>query len=117
QLVERCAAVGIKRAVVAVLDPEQPMLPVDELRREAWQRHGVHLSILEGADGVISSALTWSADALDDALASMPRLVAQRLEELAVRSRGMPEWAALFANGTGCLDYRPLRRFLRRSPP
>ncbi len=100
QLVERCAAVGIKRAMVATLHPEQPALPVDDLRREAWQRHGVHLSIFERADDVISNALTWTAVPLDEALTSLPQLIAQRLEELEVSREGMGEWAALFANGT-----------------
>jgi len=69
------------------------------LRREAWQWHGVHLSVLERAHGVISNALTWTAVPLDEALASLPQLIAQRLEELEVSREGMEEWAALFANG------------------
>ena len=68
QFVERCAAMGVHRAIVTALDPNQPLLEVDDLRELAWQRHGVHLSILVGVEDLLYGALTWTAKALPDAL-------------------------------------------------
>jgi hypothetical protein len=98
QFVARCNDANISRAILAALHPDQPTLPVDELRRVAWHRYQVHLSVLEDAAEAIRAALTWTARPLDDALTTLPRLVAVRLQELEVSQSGLTDWAALFQN-------------------
>lgn len=96
QFAERCAKMGVRRALAATLDPDQPPLYVDEIRQEAWRRHGVHLSILENASDLMHAALTWTTRSLTDALADLPRFMVSRLREVEVSDKGLAEWAALF---------------------
>lgn len=96
QFTERCAQMGVHRAIAATLSPDQEPLEIDDLRQEAWQRHVVHLSILEGAGQMLHGALTWSAKALEDALTAFPQLMATRLAELEVSAEGQDAWAAFF---------------------
>jgi hypothetical protein len=96
QFVERCAQMGVHRAMAATLDPDQPILDVDDLREVAWQRHGVHLSVLIGAADLLFDALTWTAKPLRDALGELPTLMASRLEELETSAEGLTAWAGLF---------------------
>jgi len=96
QFAARCAQMKVHRAIAAVLSPEQVPLHVDELREEAWRRHGVHLSILEDASDLVHAALTWTSRPLSEALAKLPQLMASRLEELEVSAEGLAAWAALF---------------------
>ncbi len=96
QFAERCAQMGVHRAIAATLDPDQTPLYLDELRQEAWQRHGVHLSILEDASDLVHAALTWTSRPLSEALAELPQLMTSRLEEVEVSAEGLAAWAALF---------------------
>jgi hypothetical protein len=96
QFAERCAQMNVHRAIAATLDPGQGPLYVDELRQEAWRRHGVHLSILEDASDLVHAALTWTSKPLSEALAELPQLMATRLEEVEVSDEGLAAWAALF---------------------
>lgn len=96
QFAERCAQKGVHRAIAATLDPDQTPLYVDELRQEAWRRHGVHLSILEDASDLVHAALTWTSKPLSEALAELPQLMASRLEEVEASAEGLAAWAALF---------------------
>jgi SacI restriction endonuclease len=96
QFIERCAQKGIRRAVVVTLDPSQHPLPIDQLRLVAWQRYGVHLSVLEDASRLLQGALTWTSSPLEEALAVLPGLIAARLQELEVGADGVRTWAALF---------------------
>jgi hypothetical protein len=96
QFAERCAQMGVHRAIAATLDPNQAPLYVDELRQEAWRRHGVHLSILESAADLVHAALTWTPKPLSEALTKLPQLVATRLEEVEASAEGLAAWAALF---------------------
>ena len=96
QFAERCGQMGVHRAIAATLDPDQSPLYVDELRQEAWRRHGVHLSILEDASDLVHAALTWTSKQLSEALADLPQLMATRLEEVEVSPEGLDAWAALF---------------------
>jgi hypothetical protein len=100
QFAGRCAAMGVHRALAALLAPDQELLEVDELRAEAWQRHGVHLSVLEGADGLLLTALTWTLRELPDALKTFPQHMAARLAELEVSKEGQRQWEALFKEGS-----------------
>lgn len=95
QFAERCAQMGVRRAAAATLFPDQPPLYVDELRKDSWLRHGVHLFVLEDTGEVLSGALTWTIKPLEQALAVFPQLMASRLEELEVSPGGLAEWAAL----------------------
>jgi hypothetical protein len=99
QFVARARDAGIRRAVVAALDPWQSTLPVDELRADAWYEAGVHLSIFEDIASVLSAALTWTPLDLSEALSTFPALIAERLEELEVSPEGQLEWAQYFATG------------------
>lgn len=99
QFAERCAQMGVQRAMAAILDPDQPLLEVDELREMAWQRHGVHLSVLIGAAELLYGALTWTTKPLADALRELPQLMATRLDEMEVSAEGQAAWAALFKAG------------------
>jgi hypothetical protein len=96
QFAERCSQMAVHRAIVAALDPDQDPLYLDELRQEAWRRHGVQLSILEGASDLVYAALTWTIKPLSEALAELPQLMASRLEEVEVSGEGLSAWAALF---------------------
>jgi len=96
QFVERCAQMGVHRAIAATLDPDQPLIEVDDLRETAWQRRGVHLSILVGCAELLYDVLTWTAKPLDEALAELPQLMAARLEELEASAEGQAAWASLF---------------------
>lgn len=96
QFTERCAQMGVHRAIAATLAPDQAPLDIDELRQDAWQRHNVHLSILEDPGQVLYGALTWSAKDLEAALTTFPQLMATRLAELEVSAEGQAAWAALF---------------------
>jgi len=96
QFVERCAQMGVQRAMAALLDPDQPLIEVEELLETAWQRHGVHLSILMGAGAVLYETLTWTVKPLATALSELPLLMAARLEELEATAEGRAAWAALF---------------------
>jgi hypothetical protein len=96
QFVERCAQMGVHRAIAAMLDPDQPLLEVDYLREIAWQRHAVHLSILVGGAELLHDVLTWTGKPLPSALAEVPQLMATRLEELEASAEGQASWAALF---------------------
>jgi hypothetical protein len=95
QLTERCQAMGVHRAMAALLAPETPFHD-DEVRQEAWRRHNVHLSLLEGSGAVLCSALTWTHRPLAEALTVFPQLMAARLQELEVRPESLEAWAALF---------------------
>jgi SacI-like restriction endonuclease len=97
QFVDRSRKSGIARAVVALLDPSQPALRIEELRIDSWQRSGVHLSVLTGAADVLRAALTWTALPLEEALALFPKLMADRLRELEVSSDGQVEWISRFS--------------------
>jgi hypothetical protein len=99
QFVARCAQMGVRRAMAATLDPSQQPLYVDELRQESWQRHGVHLSVLEDVSDVLRGALMWTSKPLEEALGAFPQLMASRLEELEVSPGSLGEWAALFKKG------------------
>lgn len=96
QFAERCMQMGVHRAVAAILDPNQLPVEIDELREEAWRRHGVHLSILVGATDLLHVALTWTSKPLQEALADLPQRIASRLEELEVSAEGQAAWVALF---------------------
>lgn len=96
QFAERCAEMGVYRAIAAILDPGQTPLDADDLRQDAWRRHGVHLSILEGAGDLVHAALTWTSRPLSEALVELPQLMASRLEEIEVSAEGLAAWAALF---------------------
>lgn len=96
QFVERCAQMGVQRAMAALLDPEQPLLEMEEVGEVAWQRHGVHLSVLMGAAELLYDALTWTAKPLAVALTELPQLMATRLDEMEASAEGQAEWAALF---------------------
>jgi hypothetical protein len=96
QFAGRCREMGVYRAIAAALDPDQEPLYVDELRKDAWRRFGVHLSVLEDASAVIYSALTWTGRPLAEARADLPQLMASRLEEIEVSAEGLAAWAALF---------------------
>lgn len=99
QFAERCREMGVHRAIAATLDPDQEPLYVDELRKDAWRRFDVHLSVLEDASAVIHSALTWTGRPLAEALEELPQLMASRLEEVEVSAEGLEAWAALFKQG------------------
>jgi hypothetical protein len=96
QFVERCAQMGVQRSVAVLLDPDQPLLHVDELSDMAWQRHGVHLSVLMGAIELLYDALTWTAKSLAAALTELPQLMATRLQAVEASAEGQAAWAALF---------------------
>jgi hypothetical protein len=96
QFVERCAEMGVHRAIAATLDPDQPLVEVDELREDAWQRYNVHLSVLVGCAELLYDVFTWTVKRLDDALAELPQLMAARLDELEASSEGQAAWARLF---------------------
>jgi hypothetical protein len=96
QFAERCKLMNVHRAIAATLDPDQPPLYVDELRQQAWRRHGVHLSILEDATDLVYAAFTWTSRPLSMALAELPQLMATRLREVEVSAEGLAAWAALF---------------------
>jgi len=96
QFAERCAQMGVYRGIAALLDPSQTPLDSDEVRQDAWRRHRVHLSILEGATDLLHAALTWTTRSLDVALDELPQLMAERLQELEVSAEGIAAWAALF---------------------
>jgi hypothetical protein len=96
QFAERCAHMNVYRAIAATLSREQTPLHVDELREEAWRRHGVHLSILEDASDLVHAVLMWTPRPLSKALAELPQLIATRLEEVEVSTEGLTEWAGLF---------------------
>jgi hypothetical protein len=96
QFVERCAQMGVQRAMVALLDPDQDVLDVEEMREAAWQRHGVHLSVLVGATELLHDVLTWTAKPLAGALSELPQMMATRLDEMEVSAEGQAAWAALF---------------------
>jgi hypothetical protein len=96
QFAARCAEMGVHRAIAAMLHPEQPLLEIDELREEAWRRHAVHLSVLEGAAATLVSSLTWTRQPLWAALGAFPQLMASRLQELEASADGQAQWASLF---------------------
>jgi hypothetical protein len=96
QFVERCTNIGVQRAMAALLDPDQPLLEVEELCDVAWQRHGLHLSVFMGADELLGNVLTWTPKPLANALTELPQLMATRLDELEASAEGQAAWAALF---------------------
>ena len=96
QFAERCAQMGVQRAMAALLDLDQPLLHADALTEVAWQRHGVHLSVLMGAAEFLCDVLTWTAKPLAAALSEFPQFMAARLDELEASAAGQAAWAALF---------------------
>jgi hypothetical protein len=55
---------------------------------------------LEGADGLLLTALTWTLRELPDALKTFPQHMAARLAELEVSKEGQRQWEALFKEGS-----------------
>jgi len=96
QFADRCRKKGCRRALMVMLDPTQPELPEDALHREAWDRHGVHLTFVGGVRQIMSSALSWTLMPFEEALSKFPRLMLERLQELEVSQEGVLAWAALF---------------------
>ncbi len=94
--VARAREYGIDRAAVATLDPSQPVLPIDDLRSDAWRRQDVLLSVLEDIPAVLHAALTWTGQPLDKALSAFPKMMAERLKELEVSPEGQLEWITQF---------------------
>ncbi len=100
QFTERCGEMGVYRALAAALHPDQEPLHVHALCEEAWRRHRVHLSVLEGGGNVLYSALTWTSRSLEEALDSFPRRMTKRLKDLEVSAKGQTRWAALFTRSS-----------------
>jgi hypothetical protein len=96
QFVERCAKMGVQRAMAALLDPNQPLVEAEEVCDVAWQRHGVHLSVFMGAAELLANALSWTPKPLASALTELPQLMAKRLDELETSAEGQAAWAAMF---------------------
>jgi hypothetical protein len=96
QFVKRCQKRDIRRALIVALDPAQPPLPLDELRRIAWQEHGVHLTVMRNIRELLELALTMSDRSLQESLSSFPRLALNRLIEIGVSAAGVGAWAARF---------------------
>jgi hypothetical protein len=97
QFAERLQAAGIRRGVVAALAPEQPRIDSAGLRRVAWERHEVLMTILVGPAAVLLGALAWGTCPLEECLAEFPAKMLERLEEQEVSDAGQGGWAALFA--------------------
>jgi hypothetical protein len=82
--------------MMVMLDPSQPPLLESELHRRAWERHGVHLSLMHGVRDMMTTALNLSPMPLEEALSKFPRAMLVRLQELEASEDGITAWAAHF---------------------
>lgn len=96
QFAQRCLSMEVHRGMAALLHSDQQPVDIDELREEAWRRHGVHLLVLVGTTDLLHEAFTWTHMSLQQALERLPQLMALRLEELEASAEGQAAWAALF---------------------
>jgi hypothetical protein len=110
QFAGRLQAAGIRRGVVAALAPEQPRIDVAGLRRVAWERHEVLMTILAGPAAVLLGALAWSTRSLAECLAEFPAKMLERLEEQEVSDAGQRGWAALVAATVAAEDATSARQ-------
>ena len=90
----------IGRGMVVALSPTQPSLPATELIERGWDKHQIHLVIIDTARELVSATLIWSAATLQNALAQLPSLVLARLVELEASSDAMKEWNSIFEDVT-----------------
>lgn len=96
QFVERCAVMGVQRAIVAALSQASAPLNEDELQEDAWRQYGVHLSILGDVGALVRAALTWTAKTLEEARAELPQRMVARLRDVEASPEALEAWAALF---------------------
>lgn len=100
QFTERCAEMGVHRAIAATLDQLKVPLDEDRLQEDAWRQYGVHLSLLQGASPLVRAALTWTSLSLDRARSELPHRVAARLVEVEASQEALEEWVGLFRAAT-----------------
>lgn len=96
QFADNLQAAGIRRGLVALLDTRQPSIDPVKIAADAWERHGVQITLLRSVAEVLDTAVAWSPRTLDTCLQMFPTQMAQRLRELQARPETVSQWLLNF---------------------
>ncbi len=96
QFADRLATGGIGKGLYLAVAPNQPDLDAHVLSEEIASRHGVAMSVITSVDDLVTTALVWSSNGLDDGLRRLPALLMHRLVEFDCDQAGIDSWASHF---------------------
>jgi hypothetical protein len=94
-LPRRAAIANADLAIYAALDLRQPPLPVDRLRSDSLDRHGVLMDVVQSTHELVAHACVSGGVSTSVVLADLPQLVAAAAPEADVSAEGVRRLAML----------------------